>query len=343
LPSSQVGSPRVVFYAPVSDLRLLDLLEFYAEDLKSLESLGCHVVRTNSVPQAMRSEGDLLFVWWWHSSWPVIAAWRLRRRPVVATGASHLFEPPDAGRIRWLLRSGFTAIGIRMATLNIAVSQIETAKIARIRSSRLVCVPHAVDTVFFHPSAKAAIPTAIVVAQLNASSMKRKGVETAVRAVEIIRRSILDFRLLLVGPVAPDGQVVLDRLRDQVDFSGVEVVGEVTRDVKRRLLGEAWFCLQPSSYEGFGVSVLEAMACGAVPVCSRGGALPEVVGNAGVVLPVADTGSVVQAVLELVADPAHLRILAKEAEARALLFDRSRHTEGLARALRDVGLTVAGP
>jgi glycosyltransferase involved in cell wall biosynthesis len=340
---SQRRPPQVVFYAPVSDLRFLDLLEFYAEDLNSLESLGWQVHRTNSMTKAMHRQGDLLFAWWWHSSWPVMAAWRLRRRPVVATGASHLFEPPDAGRTRWLLRSAFTALGIRLATTNIAVSQIEAAKVARIRSSRLVCLPHAVDTGFFRPGAKSDAPTAIVVAQLNAASIKRKGVDTAVRAVEAIRRSLPEFRLILAGPVSADGRAVLDRLRHEVDFDGVEIVGEVTREEKRSLLGEAWLCLQPSSYEGFGVSVLEAMACGAVPVCSRGGALPEVVGDAGVLLTVVEPASLADAVVALVEDPARLKILAQEAEARALLFDRNRHTEGLAKVLQDMGLPVRTP
>ncbi|MFW5847071.1 MAG: glycosyltransferase family 4 protein [Nanoarchaeota archaeon] len=43
--------------------------------------------------------------------------------------------------------------------------------------------------------------------------------------------------------------------------------------------------IQPSKYEAFGMTVLEAMACGAVPVTSNRGGLPEVVGNAGIVLP----------------------------------------------------------
>jgi glycosyltransferase involved in cell wall biosynthesis len=335
-------APRIVFYAPVSDLRLLEVLEFYSEDLRSLESLGCNVHSTNSMVEAVRMEGDVLYAWWWHSAVLAIAAWRLRGRPVIATGASHLFERSSSRRARSALRSALTIVGMRLATENIAVSQIEASKIRRVRSSHLRCIPHAVDTDFFHPDAKASSPVGIVVAQLNAASIERKGVDTAIRAVERIRKSVPEFRLVLAGSITHDGRAVLDRLRDEVDFAGIDIMGEVSREEKQRHMAEAWVSLQPSVYEGFGVSVLEAMACGTVPVCSHGGALPEVVGDGGIVLPVTSVKAVARAVEVLVGDPDRLRVLGERARARALLFDRSEHTEALSKMLYELGVVGGG-
>jgi glycosyltransferase involved in cell wall biosynthesis len=59
----------------------------------------------------------------------------------------------------------------------------------------------------------------------------------------------------------------------------------------------------PSLYEGFGFTVLEAMACGTAVVCSDGGSLPEVAGEAALVVPARDTAALARALARVVEDP----------------------------------------
>jgi alpha-1,3-rhamnosyl/mannosyltransferase len=54
--------------------------------------------------------------------------------------------------------------------------------------------------------------------------------------------------------------------------------------------------LFPSRYEGFGLPVLEAMACGTPVVCSDGSSLPEVAGGAALLVPPDDTAAIAEAV-----------------------------------------------
>jgi glycosyltransferase involved in cell wall biosynthesis len=64
--------------------------------------------------------------------------------------------------------------------------------------------------------------------------------------------------------------------------------------------------VQPSLYEGFGVPVCEAMACGLPVVCSDGGSLPEVAADAAVVVPLADddfAGSLAEAIERILSEP----------------------------------------
>ena len=58
----------------------------------------------------------------------------------------------------------------------------------------------------------------------------------------------------------------------------------------------------PSAYEGFGIPVIEAMACGTPVICSDGGALPEVAGAAALVVPVGDIGQLAEALVEVTSD-----------------------------------------
>jgi glycosyltransferase involved in cell wall biosynthesis len=60
----------------------------------------------------------------------------------------------------------------------------------------------------------------------------------------------------------------------------IEICGYLKREAVEELLQTADLFIYPSVYEGFGLPVLEAMACGTPVVCSRAASLPEVAGDA---------------------------------------------------------------
>ena len=80
---------------------------------------------------------------------------------------------------------------------------------------------------------------------------------------------------------------------DQVDTS--ELV---------RLYRTATLLAVPSTYEGFGLPAAEAMSCGSPVVSTTAGALPEVVGDAGILVPPADPAALAAAIAQLLDDPA---------------------------------------
>jgi glycosyltransferase involved in cell wall biosynthesis len=75
----------------------------------------------------------------------------------------------------------------------------------------------------------------------------------------------------------------------------------------------------PSIYEGFGIPLVEAMACGTPLVCSTGGSLPEIAGDAALLVPPGDVDALAQAVARIVRDD-DLR-----ATLRARGLERARH------------------
>ncbi len=70
------------------------------------------------------------------------------------------------------------------------------------------------------------------------------------------------------------------------------------------LYAHATACVLPSLYEGFGFTVLEAMACGTPVICSPGGSLPEVAGGAALQFEATDTAALVHAITRVLDDAA---------------------------------------
>jgi glycosyltransferase involved in cell wall biosynthesis len=109
----------------------------------------------------------------------------------------------------------------------------------------------------------------------------RKGVGDLLAAFAELRRERPELRLVLAGPRGWGELPDLDR-------PGVVELGGVDEAALSELYATATVLALPSSYEGFGLPVLEAMAHGCPVVVSDAACLPEVVGDAGTVVPLGD-------------------------------------------------------
>ena len=116
-----------------------------------------------------------------------------------------------------------------------------------------------------------------------------------------------DIRLVIAGhwdERYPEAKQTVKRLglKDSVRF-----IGPVKDADLPALYGDAEVFVFPSQYEGFGLPVLEAMACGAPVICSNRSSLPEVAGNAAVLIDPHDV-SALAAALDEVGHDANLRV-----------------------------------
>ena len=114
--------------------------------------------------------------------------------------------------------------------------------------------------------------------------MPLKGLRYLLRAYARLLPQYPGLELLVVSKTAPrrqNGKLVRHLgIADRVRF-----VNGITTEQMVRYYAEAAIAVVPSVYEGFGLPAGEAMACGVPVVSSDGGALPEVVGDAGVIVP----------------------------------------------------------
>jgi glycosyltransferase involved in cell wall biosynthesis len=145
----------------------------------------------------------------------------------------------------------------------------------------------------------------------------RKNVPGLLRAFTQLSAEVRETpELVLAGRITPEGlqgtgvdvASVIDRIR---------MAGYVDADAKQALYRQASMLVLPSFDEGFGIPALEAMAMGVPVIASNRGALPEVLGDAGVLVDPDDPAEIANAMRRLLGDPDLRRRMADAGVARA--------------------------
>jgi len=164
----------------------------------------------------------------------------------------------------------------------------------------------------------------------------RKNVGLLLQAVAQVVRSgdFANWKLVVAGRLpsagtsfSPDPRQTTRELSIK---SHVRFIGWVDEADKPALYTQAWTFCFPSAYEGFGLPVLEAMACGCPPIVSDVASLPEVVGEAGWIVPVGDVKALAAAIREtLHLTPEVHERARREARQRAAQFDARRSVQAL--------------
>ncbi len=209
----------------------------------------------------------------------------------------------------------------------VTVSDRARADIAadfKLPSDRLRVVPNGIDTDRFHPMPGIVRePDRVIVT--NSADMPLKGLLHLMRAVASVARSGRKIRLTVVGAPTANGDVV--RLIRELDIGDrVTFTGRIGQADFIRHYAKAALAVVPSIYEGFGLPAGEAMACGVPVIATTGGALPEVVGDAGVLVPPGNPAALAAAIRDLLDNPeraAHLGAAGYRRVRRRFTWDRA--------------------
>ncbi len=266
---------------------------------------------------------DLLFC-------PSYAAPLAYRGPYVVTvhDALSALMPPHAG-IRQRLRHRSTRRSARRARHVIAVSEASSRDIASaygVSPSRITAVPNGCGAEFFVPPTAAAVEDVRVRHSLEETPFclfvgkfaRRRNLPALVEAfAEARARAGMSHALVLVGE-----SDAAEPLGDTPDF--VRVTGYVPEPDLHVLYHEAEVFVYPSSYEGFGLPVLEAMAAGTPVLTARNSALVEVAGDAAMLVDEPRGDLLADALTTLLTDAALREQLAERGRQRARLFPWSR-------------------
>jgi glycosyltransferase involved in cell wall biosynthesis len=170
----------------------------------------------------------------------------------------------------------------------------------RVSPEHVRVVPLGVDTRLFHPRPAPRVPGRMVAVASADSPVK--GVATLLRAyAKLITER--DAELILVSKLTPDGPTA--RLLADLALGGkVKFVSGISDEELAELLASAEIAVVPSLYEGFSLPAVEHMASGTPLVASRTGALPEVTGDAALLVTPGDPEELAAALRSLLDSPA---------------------------------------
>jgi len=208
----------------------------------------------------------------------------------------------------------------------ITVSQTACQHIAKafgIPEGKLRVVYNGIDTDIFSPSPKVnRLENKLLVVISRDTAVK--GLRYMLEAFAILRQK-QNLELIVVAKETDNSttQKLISNLgiRDYVKF--IDEIDTAELINQYRLASVA---VIPSIYEGFGLPAAEAMACGAPVVSTTAGALPEIVGDAGILVPPADTKALAEAISALVVSPNKRRHLSEMGRKRIVQMFNWRNT-----------------
>jgi glycosyltransferase involved in cell wall biosynthesis len=227
-------------------------------------------------------KADIVFGWFasWHTFLPVTLAWLLRKPSVMVIGGFDTANMPDIGygHQRGGLRMQASRWIFRRATRLITNSRYSLQEIERntpIPPERVTVVHHGVPDPFGEePGPKE--HEALTVGAIDQTTLVQKGQLPFVQAA----RELPDVHFVFAGKWLDDA---VEELRAAAP-ENVELTGWLSDEDLHAAYRRAAVYVQASRHEGFGLAVAEAMLAGCVPVVMNVTAMPEVVGDAGVLI-----------------------------------------------------------
>jgi glycosyltransferase involved in cell wall biosynthesis len=235
---------------------------------------------------------------------------------------------------RWSVHRARKVIAISQSTAS------DIARLYRVSGEKLAVIPYGLDAIFTPENARAWEPMArsryslpqrflLFVGTLE----PRKNLPRLLEAMALARRQANLPPLVLVGAPGWQHERILAQARQQGIEDHIVFAGYIPREHLPGVYAAASALLYPSLYEGFGLPPLEAMGCGTPVLASNTSAMPEVIGDGGLLVDPRDVQAIAEGILRITQDE---RLRHQMVERGLELARRFRWNEAARRTLRAI-------
>jgi glycosyltransferase involved in cell wall biosynthesis len=227
----------------------------------------------------------------------------------------------------------------RLLLADSEATRADLLRFYRIPAERVRTVPLGVDPRFFEVGRQRGCPEPYI---LCASTLHpHKNLVPLIRAFGEIRRSRPEFRLVITGVRGFHTAAVEAIIADLGLGDSVRLAGWLAREDLYKLFRDAWAFVYPSTFEGFGLPVLEALAAGIPTACSSIEPLASLAGDAALQFDPGDARAMLKAIDRVVSDDVLRRSLAIAGPARAARFSWRKTAQATLEALRAAAARIS--
>jgi len=187
-------------------------------------------------------------------------------------------------------------------------SKKDIAQDFSIKLSKFRVIPNGINREFFYPVHNESRPENSIIVT-NSADTPLKGLRYLLQAVAMVRNQ-QSVQLTVIGEPRKNG--IVEKLVEELKISDiVHFTGRIENEEFADYYSKATIAVVPSLYEGFGLPAAEAMASGVPLISTSGGALPEVVGDAGILVPPADADAIAREIIFLFNHPEKRKKMAR--------------------------------
>lgn len=311
---------KVCFFAN-APMDLIRIVGFYQTDIKILKELGFDVKISNSF-RNIYLDSDIFYAYWASSGAKAILVSKLVGKPSILTlGGSDVAinDPTSTGyNSRPFLHKLIIKWNLGNADVVLADSKDVLKQAKYLGAKNLKLCYFAIDTKKYYPKNVKKENWLIIVSHLSKQNLERKRLTDIIFAMKYVVSKVPNTKLVFVGKKL-DGFQILRNLSKNLGLAkNVIFTGKISEEEKIKYLNKSKAFVQPSLHEGFGLAMVEAMACGLPVIVTRKGATPEVAGNAAIYVPVMRPDILAQAMIKVLKNPRLAESIGKKARERVV-------------------------
>ena len=286
---------RISYFVMLKNKQLIESRRWYVDEINMLRELYSDVQVSTSINEIPKNSS--VYISWWAqtSLFSVITAKIARKKSIVIAGGSEVSRKVESGGYssRNVLKRMLIQFSLRLADRIVAVSEYNKKEILDILNGKyekkIDVLYHCVSDDYFKLELKTEFKTdkyLLMICGFSQSNFKRKCVYEMIEAVLRIKKVIPDIKLVIAGTC--EDVELKEQIQKYIYENNAEknliIKNDVSESEKLQLLNSAYYYVQPTYHEQFGVAIAEAMACGCPVISTAVAAVPEVVADTGILL-----------------------------------------------------------
>ena len=306
-----MGKKSVLFFSSVKTKKMFSIQSYYRNDIIILKELGYDVHLCNSILDfACFWRYSVAFIYFYRYGLLAAMFAKLFRKRVYFTGGIDYLEPSFATPRQRLAQAVMFKICNCLSNTSILVSSSDCRNVAALYGGKLprncrLCY-HVIDVARFlyTPDVQKKHGQFLLVAWMqNIDNVCRKGIDKAVKVFKAIPGQHPESRLILAGPSGEGSEYVTSLVNKLGLGDSVTYLGPITEEHKIRLMKESRFYFMLSTYEGFGIAAVEALAAGCCLIHSGRGGLVDAAADHGIKVDINDMDSIISKCLDVYGNP----------------------------------------